>query len=342
MNSAKYTFSDTDNIAMKDVSKLITEDLETVYYPTRVKRDSRALIRIFIFGLIFLIIGSILHNNTSNVIEQTIPYDKNNCYIPHGSYNKICTMTVTVDNDMPSPVYMYYELTNVFQNHREFVKSVSPKQLRGDYEELQGDSLSVCEPLVKGFEDKVLFPCGLQGWSYFNDDITTQINNNNGIVCIDNNVSYNSCSSKLNIALPTDKNFRFKKNAQLSNDPTLTNKVYQLDNYRSATTLPDIMDESLMVWMRMAATPHFKKIHSVINTNLSAGDTITFTIDANFNVAQFGGSKSIVLSTSETYGGKNMSYAWFFLMMGLLCLLSIMLVFSIKFYQTRIHKTPFC
>jgi len=344
MNSAKYTFSDTDNIAMKDVSKLTEEDLETTYYPTRLKRGRSQLIRIFLFGIIFIIIGGILQNNSSSIIEQTIPYDKTNCSIPHGSYNKLCTITVNIEQTMKSPVYMYYELTNVFQNHRQFVKSVSAKQLRGDYDDLLDDTLGVCEPLIKGVDDKYLFPCGLQGWSYFNDDILTSINNNNEIICNDdnNNNNINSCSSKLNIALPTDLEFRFKYNEQLSNDPKLTNQVYPLDNYRSLITMPQIMDESLMVWMRMAATPHFKKIHSIINTDLTAGHTITFTIDANFNSDVFHGSKSIVLSTSGKYGGKNVSFGCFFLITGSFCVLSVLVVISIKFYQTQLHKTPFC
>ena len=49
---------------------------------------------------------------------------------------------------MKAPVYVYYELSNFYQNHRKYVKSLSFSQLRGELvsaDELYED----CKPLDK-------------------------------------------------------------------------------------------------------------------------------------------------------------------------------------------------
>lgn len=42
-----------------------------------------------------------------------------------------CQVTFDVEEDMKSPVYVYYELRKFYQNHRTYVKSRSHDQLGG-------------------------------------------------------------------------------------------------------------------------------------------------------------------------------------------------------------------
>lgn len=42
-----------------------------------------------------------------------------------------CQVTFDVEEDMESPVYVYYELRKFYQNHRSYVKSRSHDQLAG-------------------------------------------------------------------------------------------------------------------------------------------------------------------------------------------------------------------
>lgn len=42
-----------------------------------------------------------------------------------------CQVTFDVEEDMKSPVYVYYELRKFYQNHRTYVKSRSHDQLAG-------------------------------------------------------------------------------------------------------------------------------------------------------------------------------------------------------------------
>ncbi|GMH66871.1 hypothetical protein TrST_g7506 [Triparma strigata] len=138
-----------------------------------------------IIGLIFIPIGLSLLSQSDAVVEYTKQYDGDgtdsalaSCQITttNSGYdtNTTCTVTFTVSKKMPKPVYVYYELSNFYQNHRKYVKSLSFKQLRG--ETVPSSDLSDCAPLdsitktVSGTSSKyTLNPCGLVANSLFND-----------------------------------------------------------------------------------------------------------------------------------------------------------------------------
>ena len=76
---------------------------------------------------------------------------------------------------MTAPVFLYYRLSNYYQNHRRYVKSFSSDQLRGTA--LPAPSLTAdCDPL-SGVPNPLepsaeltigIFPCGLVANSLFN------------------------------------------------------------------------------------------------------------------------------------------------------------------------------
>ncbi len=53
-------------------------------------------------------------------------------------------ITFSIDQDVSGPVYVYYQLTNFYQNHRRYVKSRSAYQLQG-----QVAYLSLLSPYYK-------------------------------------------------------------------------------------------------------------------------------------------------------------------------------------------------
>merc|ERR1719464_1118318 len=82
----------------------------------------------------------------------------------------MCEVTIEIEEDMEKPVYMYYGLTNFYQNHRRYVKSRSEAQLLGkiDTKTTGGD----CEPFAMNDEKtKPIVPCGAIANSLFNDSI---------------------------------------------------------------------------------------------------------------------------------------------------------------------------
>ena len=94
---------------------------------------------------------------------------------------KSCVISLTPDVDLVNPK-IYYELNNFYSNHRNFVKSMSFEQLRGNIlasdevgdcspvetmEELAITDQSIGEVLMSGSD--VANPCGLIAKYVFND-----------------------------------------------------------------------------------------------------------------------------------------------------------------------------
>jgi hypothetical protein len=91
---------------------------------------------------------------------------------------------LSIPEDIPGPVYVYYQLDNFYQNHRRYVKSRSFSQLNGKY--LEKGDLKDCDPIILNKDlgpnitfaadkvtkldpEKPAVPCGLVAKSFFND-----------------------------------------------------------------------------------------------------------------------------------------------------------------------------
>lgn len=78
-----------------------------------------------------------------------------------------CTIKFNVPADLQPPVFLYYKLTSFYQNHRRYVKSYDPDQLRGKHKSADSLNKGDCKPLAK-IGDKAVYPCGLIANSIFN------------------------------------------------------------------------------------------------------------------------------------------------------------------------------
>lgn len=63
--------------------------------------------------------------------------------------------------------------------------------------------------------------------------------------------------------------------------------------------------EDLIVWMRTAALPTFRKLYGKIEQDFDANQKISVVVQNNYNTYSFGGKKKLVLSTTSWIGGKN-------------------------------------
>ena len=242
-------------------------------------------------------------------------------------YNTICGVqplckgTIEIADDMKSPIMVYYKLNGFFQNHRRYVRSKSHKQLFGQNTTLaQMQDDGDCEPIYTnrdmGFEENrkaannisnlslsdVAIPCGLLAKTYFNDTFYNWTINN----------------ETLDI---NEKGIAWTKDKELFKNSDLSKQWI------------DIEDEHFIVWMRPAGMTNFRKLWGRIeNRDLKKGDTITLYIKNNYNVTHYGGDKSIILSTTNMFGGRNIFFGTSFIVVGAVSLL-LGLAFPLLIYQ---------
>lgn len=221
----------------------------------------------------------------------------------------ICDIEFEVEADMKEPIFVYYELTNFYQNHRRYVKSRSDAQLSGTVYIDPNDAAlkTACDPLTEE-GGEVLHPCGLIAHSYFNDviDLTTT-----GFDMDETGIAWKS---------DVEKKFN---NIDKDSHPEVK---YITEIYPE---LSGVADEHFVVWMRPAALPTFRKLYGRIHKDVSAGTTLTFQVESNFDVESFHGTKSIVISTASFMGGKNPFLGYAYIVVGAMCILAAF-VFAIR------------
>ena len=139
----------------------------------------------FVIGIAFVAIGIGLLYFSNDVKEIVVEYTDckqkgtdNFCHsVINGStssspINCECEVRCSLDEDWSKDVYMYYALTNFYQNHRRYVKSRDEKQLLGDVTKEPDDD---CMPYAKLDNGSLpIVPCGAIANSLFNDKITLQ------------------------------------------------------------------------------------------------------------------------------------------------------------------------
>lgn len=283
-----------------------------------------SVILIFVaIGIVFIPIGLASLFASERVVEIVHHYDKD-CiplkyadnmlaYIQSSKTNKTCVRKLTIPKQMKSPVYIYYQLDHFYQNHRRYVKSRSDKQLRSKSYENKTDDCAPERYTAKG----VIVPCGLVAWSLFNDTYKFSVNNKQLGV------------SKKDITWKSDQKNKFGSDVY----PKNFQSGGLIGGAKLNSSIPLSEQEDLMVWMRTAALPTFRKLYGRIEVDLEADAVITVTIENNYNTYSFRGNKKLVLSTASWIGGKNYLLGVAYLTVGGLCLflaLAFLLLYLIK------------
>lgn len=90
-----------------------------------------------------------------------------NAAATNASEAKQCFIRFDVPADLDPTVLLYYKLTNFYQNHRRYVKSLNTDQLRGKAVSFSDLKNSDCKPLATN-GSLIIWPCGLIANSVFN------------------------------------------------------------------------------------------------------------------------------------------------------------------------------
>jgi len=176
-----------------------------------------------------------------------------------------CFLQFQLESDFKPPVLLYYRLTNFYQNHRRYVKSVEEDQLQG--KALSAASLNHsdgCSPLVTNHEGKPYYPCGLIANSVFNDTFLMPSWQNPPT---GKSPQTYEMTTK-GIAWDSDK-ARFGVTKYNPSDvvppPNWNQSIYK--NGYTAENLPNLGEwEGFQVWMRTAGLPNFSKLAMRNNT----------------------------------------------------------------------------
>ncbi|WIA33459.1 hypothetical protein OEZ86_006589 [Tetradesmus obliquus] len=217
--------------------------------------------------------------------------------------NLRCTVSIQITKDMLKPVFVYYELDGVYQNHRRYVRSRSDVQLAG--KNASATDLAACNPqlYLGGNTSMMINPCGLVAWSNFNDSYSMSR------VAADGRETVLDVSGQ-GIALRSDVHHRYADYYPQNFNPFLNSMRGggNLTQPQPGGGLKELMvgeDERFIVWMRTAALPRFRKLWGRIDSDLNAGDVINIVIDNRWNSYAFKGKKSLVLGTTDWLGGRN-------------------------------------
>lgn len=107
------------------------------------------------------------HTNVPINAPQFMFIDRSNDSSVAVSQRRQCLLQFDVPYDLSATVLLYYKLTNFFQNHRRYVKSIDLNQLKGQFVSVSSLNSGDCKPITS-MNGKAVYPCGLIANSLFN------------------------------------------------------------------------------------------------------------------------------------------------------------------------------
>lgn len=274
-------------------------------------------------------VQSNFHKKTTILPKWQLIYNDEN-----DANNMTCQIQFQIPNDITSPLYVYYRLTNYYQNYRKYVDSFDINQLKG--KALPPNQLNDnCKPF-KEINGKAIYPCGVIANTLFNDTFSKTLNN------IGNSTLDIQLTNK-NTAWSTDKH-RYKPTSyNASQIVPPPNWSHMFPNGYTDDNIPNLQKwQEFQVWMRTSGLPKFYKLalQNVSKDLKIHKGTYSINIDLHYPVLSYNGTKAIVLTTSHIVGARNISLSIvYFIISGLSIFFAIILLVAtlLTRRETPIH-----
>lgn len=284
----------------------------------------------FAFALLFIPLGAAVIAGSSDV-RSTTPVTYNlavNGACSSSPSGSRCLVPFTVTRDIPAPAYLFYVVTNLHQNYREYVKSRSFPQLRGIAPTTRGE-VRDCWPLLYrpdfanrtiGFFEENKFrpseirnPCGLSAFSRFNDSMS---------ICAD----WNNQTGKCRASIPTSQKGIAWKSDRLHK--------YRPGEHFTAAANATLTDEAFMVWMRLSAFSRAEKLYGIISDPLPKGK-YWMEINSRYPARVFDGDKQFFISNTKWFGAKNHFLGVLYVVTGVLSLGVALVILAAHMWHPR-------
>ena len=307
-------------------------------------------------GIVALPVGISILIQSNALYEKAIKYGgSGNSDIDCSS--GACTATFSITKDIDNDLYLYYELTNYYQNNIKYVSSIPWEQLTGDITQTESDLEPICTEAATMDGTNLLNPCGLVAKSFFTDtySMDTSASKVNGATPSTVTLDESNLVWTSDELFVQPDGFKFEKvdscaiGCQASGmeagcgcymDPSTSNiYLYSYPNTNTTTYLyemyPDqispiegVTDEHFKVWMNVAALPDFRKPYASIPGPFKNGDTVAIDIVSVYDT-NWDGTKSLVLTEKYSLGLPNSGVGITYIVSSCFCL-AVAISFLVK------------
>jgi hypothetical protein len=241
----------------------------------------------FFLAVAFIVIGAVLTNQARQVQEVILPYSS-------GDSQKLFLL----DKDLQTDVFLYYELSNAYLNHKKFIEGKDPSVVKTLLTGVSCgiasgvDWVSTQRSVDLNFTRRVVatnigaaVPCGVGALSMFSDRF--MLFNSSDRILLDES----------NIALPADG----KMYSKFFSEGNATLRVQDAVSWIE----PGATFEHWKVWYRTPASPSLRNLWAVVPGGLRAG-AYRMTFPENSPIWENWGSvdKRVVLSSKHALGSK--------------------------------------
>lgn len=333
-----------------------------------------------VVALTFIPLGVVLLLASNSVKEHTIEYT--DCIQSDGAKcaNVIspltsgqtqwpsctCQATFTPDEKLEQPVYLYYKLTNFYQNHFAYQRSVDYAQLAGSTSGFSGQSLDsanlgqFCTPTTNNVtvngvvtsDMGTVAPCGAVANTLFNDTYSTSdfvIDQSDIAWNTDHNTKYNNPAADGSENCNSDSDNDLETCFQGGDFPQAqpifwkfpVSELYKITEGESVVNPGNdqngYKNQLFENWMRVGAFSTVYKLFGVVRNDIESGRTYSFDITYNYPVDGLDVTKSIVVSTMSWAGGKNPFLGIAYIVVGSLSLITAVFLFY-TYKRTQSNK----